>query len=193
MLTYSPEEQKYPGDGPMRRASQQNRKRTAERPTTKNRVRQGTASVGIQSARSIGTGGSYCVQAEELNEAMGKARICGNLGSLADHLQTFAITSRRTKGGGLCAYCGKRAYTKCSICDVYLHNFPIKGQFKNHEEKPACSIHWHDKAHFGIAFHDSQFLQSKRGMKWKPPSKTALKANKDHIDYLSTTGGSADI
>ena len=124
---------------------------------------------------------------------MSDVRICGDLGSLADHLQTFTTASSRKKSPGKCAYCGVKTYTKCTICDVYLHNFPVKGQYKDADMKPACSIHWHDKARFGMAKNDTENLRSKQGMRWKEPSAKALEANKQHIDHLSIFGGSANI
>jgi len=132
------------------------------------------------SATSVGTGGKFCVQIEELNAAMRTTRLCGgDFGT--NHLQSFESASHGPK----CHWCGKKAYTKCSICGVPLHNFSIRGADKG----KACSVHWHDQKLFGLGHKDSTTLKSKDGMKWRTPSDEVQVANKEHIDNLIQQGG----
>lgn len=134
-----------------------------------------------------GTGGQFSVQDEEYSNFSRSKRHCGafenasNDNALHIHLRTFLEPKALVKSGSKCAWCRELAYTRCTLCQVPLHNFPTKGK---HIGK-TCSVEWHNANNFGLAFADSKTLRSKIGVNWHLPSEAAKKANKSHIEFIA--------
>ena len=133
-------------------------------------------------ANSVKTGGKYCVTISEYKAAKKEKCLCGDFGNLAEHLHSFTAPASVIKSGRKCSWCGKVTYTQCTICNVALHNYPAKGK----NIGLACSVYYHDEMYFGLGYMDTKTLDSKRGVKWHAPSKTAKKNNRQHVKFLKT-------
>ena len=156
MLHYNPRNQHYPGDDAMRKVTSLSKRERSKK--------SGSSSVftGQQSAKSIGLGGKYAVKSDELKAAIASNRICGgSFGNLSQHLLSFNWPGARLHDTVKCFYCGKPTYTKCMlVCKA-----PLCTKIRGKDETRSCSIHWHDRDLFGMAWKDSKKLASKHGMK----------------------------
>jgi hypothetical protein len=181
MLYYKPRNVNYPGDSKMRKVTSLSQKQRSLRYNK-------SISTGTQTSISIGTGGCFSLKKEEMNTPEAKIRICEDLCTLTAHLMSFTTPAGRFKAHRKCAWCGDRVYAKCVICSVPLHNFNSDGKYKHR----ACSVHWHNKFLFGMAWKDANTLESKDGMRWVSAEATAAakRANREHI--LSLEDGDGD-
>ena len=136
---------------------------------------------GRLSPTNVSTGGMFCVPKSEYTQALESGRLCMNIFDLSKHLQSFAGSgSKGSKSGRLCFWCGKPTYTKCAICGVPLHNFPVRGDAENINKD--CSLRYHDPKQFGLGWMDLKTLDSRKGLSWSQPSNNAVKANTEHIE-----------
>ena len=87
---------------------------------------------------------------------------------------------REKKNGGICAWCRKRAYTKCMKCGAYLHFFHQCGSV---DFTANCFINYHNDSKFGLCAAD-QPLVGMRKKDGKDPSTTKKKPNRHHIHNL---------
>ena len=160
----------YPGDSKFRVSTQQNKKK---------RVRSTSGAYGRRgrlSATTVSSSGSFCVEVDKFREAVSSGQICDDVTKLASHLCSFERC--KAKCGNICHWCGETTYTKCTKCNVALHNFPIKGEHRN----KSCSLYYHDPNCFGLGYWDCKTLKSRKGITWQIPSAAAKQANKDHIN-----------
>ncbi|CAJ1953548.1 unnamed protein product [Cylindrotheca closterium] len=176
MLQYKPRFNMYPGDSGFRSVtvlSKKARSKTHVVPSKRSR----------QTAVSVSTGGQHCVLIDELDNARKSKRLCGafNHTELSKHLASFLEKGASISSGSKCAWCGEKAYQRCTICKVPLHNFPAKGMHKG----KSCSVDWHNDSNFGLGYKDCKSLASKASVNWSLPSLAAKKANMEHIDGLS--------
>ena len=96
--------------------------------------------------------------------------------NLSDHV----VSTEKKNNGGICAWCRKKAYTKCTKCGAYLHFFPQRGSVDYTEN---CFINYHDNSKFGLCAADQPLVGKKR-KDWKNPSVTNMKRNRKHISNL---------
>ena len=174
-LKYHPKDQRYPGDSRMRPNTQLNKKHLVTQLAKRNaKRREARAANGRVVTPQIFR------EAKKTNQST-KRRLCGNLGSLTDHIESIA----RVKSGNLCAWCGQTCYTKCSICDLGCHNDDSKGKNKGKQ----CFIHLHDDACYGLGWKDRYelFGGDKVAVRneWTPPSPEEFKAHAAHIARIS--------
>ena len=157
MLSWSPSLREYPGDSNMRQATQQNKTRRA------------------RISKKTEKGSDYITQRQYEKEIFSDKtklpRICGDLKGLKKHIESRVYK----KNGGACNICGKLAYTKCTICNVHLHFFPLKGDNAN----KSCFLDFHDENFLGLARKDY-----KKRSEWKPASKNRINNNMRHIKKL---------
>ena len=88
------------------------------------------------------------------------------------------LSTKKYKNGGVCAWCGKQAYTKCMKCGVYLHFFPQRGEV---DYKANCFVNYHDESKFGLSRVDQPLVGKKN---WRKPSVTKVNRNRKHISNL---------
>lgn len=112
-----------------------------------------------------------------------QSRLCGDLGSLAEHLATFQEPGSRCKHGNKCSWCGEIAWTKCTICDTALHFYPARGDYKGKD----CAIHFHDEMCFGLGYRDHRDVHRKEKSTWVEPTRHARSKNRTGITALKKT------
>ena len=79
-----------------------------------------------------------------------------------------------------CAVCGTSAYSKCTLCNKYVHYNVTRGADKGKN----CFFELHDDSYFGMARDDFLISNKKKG-DWTKPSAQKLKKNKERIDKFS--------
>ena len=108
------------------------------------------------------------------------SRLCGDLSKINHHLANCIGTKEGYKHGGECAFCGEKAFTKCGVCDVPLHNRPSKGEHKDKN----CFMDYHNTCFFGMAYADRHLLNKTRTT-WTKPTPQQLVQNKRNIKELT--------
>ena len=169
MLEYDPAQLLYPGDESMRAATVLPKKR---RGSKANRPRRPSKKTKEKSPIFVGKE-DLCVGIEK-NEK--ERRLCGNLTCFSSHV----LSTKKMKNGGICAWCGIKAFTKCEKCGKYLHFFPQRGQV---DYKANCFVNFHDDSKFGLSRTDQPLLGKKKA-NWKDPSGLKMKRNRKHISNL---------
>ena len=137
-LNYDPRNLLYPGDSAMRTATQVHKKRR-QTPMTKKQAKQLKP-------------GTALVTPVMLKEASATrlSRLCGDLSKISHHLANIVGTKEGYKHGGECGFCGEKAWTKCSVCNVPLHHRPSRGPCKDKD----CFMDYHNTCFYGMAFAD---------------------------------------
>ena len=80
-----------------------------------------------------------------------------------------------------CAVCGFKAYKRCKICGVSLHNNKARGEAAG---KNCFLNSWLNKYCFGLCYND-QTLVGKSAAKWSEPTQGQKTANKRLINLFS--------
>ena len=102
--------------------------------------------------------------------------MCGDLTKLRSHINSLEIG---LKHPNLCAVCGTNAYSKCTLCNKYVHYNVTRGV----EKGKNCFFELHDDSYFGMARDDFQITNTKKG-DWTKPSAQKMKKNKEpHISF----------
>ena len=145
MLEYDPRDQLYPGVENMRVVTKiLKKRRTVGRPASK--------SSDYSSSPDFVDKEHLCV---EIKKSEKDKRLCGDLTCLSEHV----CSTEKKKNGGVCAWCGKQAYTKCVKCGVYIHFFPQRGSV---DYKQNCFLNYHDDSKFGLCRADQPLVGRKR-------------------------------
>ena len=119
MLRYKPSNKNYPGDEQFRDSTQISRARRALQFNTND------------DETTVTLAGSSSVLIRDLvNESTAvrrnhRLRLCGNLDNFEEHAKS-AICS--LSNHGICQVCGISCFSKCGICNKYMHFFPIRGE-----------------------------------------------------------------
>ena len=179
MLSYDPIHQHYPGDSQMRIVTS---KPIAKR-TDLNGIIQGKEK--DKNGESI----AFNKKTKELRLTRSKnkkvtkrqfqstfresKRFCQDVNSFGRHLKSVQKHNHPAK----CAVCGLKAYKKCGVCGVALHNLEQRGEAKGKN----CFVDFHDKYCFGVCFEDRFLLNGVSKSNWKPPTNQQREANKKHI------------
>jgi hypothetical protein len=181
-LAYSPINGRYPGDRAMRvytKLSLKERQRMFQEKAIPKRSRGRPSNASIRTSstnKSVVTPEQF--ELGKRNRI--KSRLCGDFGSLSDHLATFAEPAAKIKYSKLCEWCGEPAYTQCLVCAVALHFYPTTGKNKG----KGCAIHYHNEMCFGLGFKDHQVLHKKAKPTWVEPTPHATNKNRKHIMAL---------
>ena len=80
-------------------------------------------------------------------------RLCGDLTKLRTHINSLEIG---LKHPNLCAVCGTNAYSKCTLCNKYVHYNVTRGADKGKN----CFFELHDDSMFGLARDDFQLTNT---------------------------------
>ena len=107
----------------------------------------------------------------------GNSRLCGDLTKLKCHINSLEIG---LKHPNICAVCGTSAYSKCTLCNKYVHYNVTRGADKGKN----CFFELHDDSYFGMARDDFLISNTKKG-DWTKPSAQKMKKNKERIDKFS--------
>ena len=105
-----------------------------------------------------------------------KPRLCGNLDNLESHVKSVI---KGLSNDGICNACGLPCFSKCGICNVYLHYFPQRGQVVDQ----LCFLKHHNESFFGLARQDMT-LVGKRLRDFKKPNQQCIQINTKHIKKL---------
>jgi len=97
------------------------------------------------------------------------SRLCRDLSTFQKHY----CSNVKVTNASPCIICGKKTWTKCQICGIKVHVFPVRGNAKG---KP-CFIEAHDPSRFGLCLPDSKLI-GVNPKEWQPPSKHKLDQNK---------------
>ena len=164
----------YPGDDQMRVCTQQNKRRREDDeeddPTTARR--RGRPSRDSNKKKRLTE--AYKLAKEGRGEC---SRLCGNLQQLKKHIKS---TKHSIKHPKICVVCGGPAYSMCTICGVYLHFNPKKGE---HAGK-MCFHDYHDDLYFGLARCDHKINDNKKN-EWSNPSRAKERENEKKITDLT--------
>ena len=101
-------------------------------------------------------------------------RLCGDLTKLRNHIHNMEVGLKHPNN---CAVCGGRAYSKCKLCNKYVHYNVTRGA----DRGKNCFFELHDDSCFGLARDDFQITKTKKG-DWTKASPQKMKRNKDFID-----------
>ena len=105
-----------------------------------------------------------------------RPRLCGYLDNFEEHPKS-AICS--LSNHGICQVCRIICFSKCGICNKYMHFFPIRGE----QREQTCFIRYHNENFLGLARGDS-YLHGKAQRRWVAPTKREMDNNKKHIKKL---------
>ena len=105
------------------------------------------------------------------------SRLCGNLQQLKKHIKAAKHSIKHPK---VCVICGGSAYSMCTICGVYLHFNPKKGE---HAGK-MCFHDYHDDSYFGLARCDHKITDNKKS-EWSIPSRAKERENEKKMNDIS--------
>ena len=169
MLHYDPNNLQYPGDAQMRSVTvlPKNRRGGGKRKGEEIRV---STSDSIVMKRGMHTGSITFEQYK--NVCKSQKRFC-DLAQYGKHLSKLEKHKHPVK----CAVCGLKAYTKCGICRVSLHNMEAQGEGTGKN----CFLDWHNKHCFGLCFSDRVFT-GVSATEWKEQTNTTRAANKRLIN-----------
>ena len=168
MLEYDPNNLRYPGDAQMRSVTvlpKYRRGGTGKRKAEEICVSTSTSeSVVIKRGKHEGP-----VTFEQYKYAYKtEGRFC-DLETYAKHLSSLDKHKHPAK----CAVCGLKAYKRCTICGVSLHNMEARGEAAGKN----CFLDWHNKYCFGLCFSD-RALTGASTNEWKALTNTTRAANK---------------
>ncbi|CAJ1934504.1 unnamed protein product [Cylindrotheca closterium] len=135
MLSYKPKYNRYPGDeafGSHSPPIQKVRTKTDAEPSKRSRKIEAAAN-GC---------GKRCIMIDglEATKKTKRPRVVYHHADLSKHLKSFLEKKATISSGAKCVWCNEKAYTRCTICGVPLHNFPAKGVHKG----KSCSVDWHN-------------------------------------------------
>lgn len=169
MLSYTPQERKYPGDEKFRLATQQAKK--------KRKHHANVSSERNSSAGSVSTN-STCPTRESF--VTNSKRLCGDLTLLCRHIQSVKPTD---SSGRICVVCGKRCYSICTACGDPMHRLPTKKKVGDTVETP-CFYHHHNTSIFGLSKRDAKNTGT-RVKDWSfPNAQTIAKHRQDVLCLL---------
>ena len=178
LLAYHPTKRQYRGDDNFRLSTIQNQEQ-------REAARAAVLCEGYASTSPTKRGRKNKVDVETLNferefkrsKQGGNSRLCGDLTKLRSHINSLEIG---LKHPNICAVCGTSAYSKCTLCNKYVHYNVTRGADKGKN----CFFELHDDSYFGMARDDFQISNTKKG-DWTKPSAQKLKKNKERIDKFS--------
>ena len=180
LLAYHPTKRQYRGDDRFRLSTQQNQ----EQREAVRAVVIGEACVhATTSPAKRGRKNKLDVEAVNFEQEFKRqkrgasTRLCGDLTKLRTHINSLEIG---LKHPNLCAVCGTNAYSKCTLCNKYVHYNVTRGADKGKN----CFFELHDDSMFGLARDDFQLTNTKKG-DWTKPSAQKMRKNKDLIDKFS--------
>ena len=180
LLAYHPTKRQYRGDDRFRLSTQQNQ----EQREAVRAVVIGEACVhATTSLAKRGRKNKLDVEAVNFEQEFKRqkrgasTRLCGDLTKLRTHINSLEIG---LKHPNLCAVCGTNAYSKCTLCNKYVHYNVTRGADKGKN----CFFELHDDSMFGLARDDFQLTNTKKG-DWTKPSAQKMRKNKDLIDKFS--------
>ena len=166
MLSYSPKRELYPGDAQMRCV------------TSTTRVNRG------QKRKSA----VVDLNMYKKNKRYRTSRLSGDLNKLCHHIDSI---ERLTKPL-VCAWCGERTYTCCTICkdESTKKKIPLHYNARGGVGKDLkCFYQYHDDRMFGLGKNDcSKLLGLKKG-DWEAASTVEVEENALHIEDLSKQSG----
>jgi len=154
-LTYSPTKHLYPGDQALRVSTviPKQKRPCAQQDRSTGRITRTTLQALTEGDRSRG---------------------CGDLDKICTHLNSVGQVPK----GRACAWCGKKAYHVCSICNVGLH---IRTKSSIIDQ---CFFHWHNDNRIGLARDDAVSLRKRRRSDWEEPNRSESEENREHIQEL---------
>ena len=82
-------------------------------------------------------------------------RLCSDLNNFLNHIESCV---RTTKNGGRCQVCRITAFSKCGICNKFMHRIPTRGKQTNQ----SCFAHYHNESFFGLAKEDCRLVRKIR-------------------------------
>ena len=100
-------------------------------------------------------------------------RLCGDLTKLRTHINNMELGLKHPNN---CAVCGTSAYSKCRLCNKYVHYNVTRGVDKGKN----CFFELHDDSCFGLARDDHKITNTKKG-DWTKPTAQKMKQNKEFI------------
>ena len=166
MLKYSPQRLHYPGDEKMRAV------------TATSRVNRGQ-----KKKSSIVDMNMY-----KKNKRYRTSRLCGDLNKLCHHINSIEKLTKPL----ICAWCGEKTYTCCTICKdektkkkIPLHYNAQRGSGTGKK----CFYHYHDDSMFGLGKNDCSKLLGHRKQDWEPPTAVETAENALHVEELSRQSG----
>ena len=178
-LAYSPLQRQYPGDSAMRAVTRRSATQRRNSPRKAGRPKKTTATASTRS--SSRSSDAPIVTPQDLKLATRyrlKSRLCGDLTAFNHHIKE-KVNMKHHK---VCAYCGEKAYTMCTVCpdQPALHFFPSKGPSAG----KTCFLDYHNNVCFGLARQDFTGVLGKRKSEWSPPSERKKQENAKHIKKL---------
>jgi len=164
MLSYSPQDRKYPGDEKFRVATQQPRKRRKHTNVSEINSSATSATTAVSTGTSVSRD---CIIAN-------RKRLCGDLTVLYSHVQSVKPTD---SSGRICVVCGKRCYSICVVCGEAMHRFTSK---KDTAGTVPCFYHYHNTSFFGLSKRDAT-VNGTRTKDWKFPSPNRISNHRKDI------------
>jgi len=170
MVQYKAYNKKYPGDEMMRGATQRNKnKRGGAHNEEVSLVRCNDREVRV----------SYEQYEKEKKQVRNgkKPRLCSdNLELLKEHIQSMTKVHPAA-----CAYCGKKTWMKCGICDVHLC---IKEGTSM--TTMSCPLDFHNDRLYGLGYKDriDLFCAPKNAKRFHKPGVNEIKGNNNHMKDL---------
>ena len=164
MLKYNPIHRKYPGDGKMRTATQQNSQKR------KRSVARGNQPSRGQPRKESASSKKFKKSFRDAKTKRGRhSRLCGDLTALNHHIKGVKTGNKHPKA---CKVCGKPAYSTCTICNEALHFMPSKGEVAG----ATCFFDYHNDVFFGMARSDVS-IKGISKKQWSYPSASAAREN----------------
>lgn len=102
------------------------------------------------------------------------SRGCGDLDKCIHHIHSTETSSK----GRSCAWCGKKAYHICGICNVGLH---VRTKSSIVDD---CFFHWHNDVEIGLAKADAVSLRKRKRNDWQLPNREEREENRKHVKEL---------
>jgi hypothetical protein len=118
-----------------------------------------------------------------------KMRLCGDLRQYARHEENLdSISSKVSKNGRQCAWCGEPCWTFYGLCKdsegnhPFLHHCPQRG----HAKGKICFTNYHNDMQFGLGKADSKYSTAKKVAppEWKAATKTKQKQHAKMIEQI---------
>ena len=106
-----------------------------------------------------------------------KSRLCGDLEQLIYHLNNVESGIKHPHP---CAVCGEACYSRCKICDVYVHHNVACGSCKGKN----CFFQYHDDGCFGVFKCDHELANIDKD-NWKAPTAQQVKRNRSKVSNLT--------
>ena len=149
MCQYNPVHQLYPGDEKMRAVTQLHIKKRKRSSVSNN-----------NSTEKYADGTGKITREQYMDVRRRQQRFC-TMESYGKHLASIVTHKHPAR----CAVCSAKAYKKCGICGVTLHNGETRGEAKGKQ----CFIQWHDESLCGLHFGD-RALVGVGANDWKEPT-----------------------